>query len=210
VAIYQVSNSYVASHHFGAQILPPDGKSAVEEGAEVFWFSPSMKAPRALDEGELSLLSRCRIQLSQRPQKPLHIAAIHDNLLIVDRQMAELIEELSPGIHQILPLNHVWFRGAKDPSPGLYCAVLVLDYAHTVDLERADVQRHYVEHLGVTSIWLAAVFPERRIIRAETGLDRHIWAADPTGAVFCSDAFRNRAMALPGLVGAVFQSCTET
>lgn len=210
MAIFHLKSSYVESHRFGVHIWPPDGKRTIDEDAEIFSFVPSLNGARALNDAEVSLLLRSKVVVQHKRKKPLHIAGIHGNLLIVSQQISDLITEMSPGLHQIMPLTNLWYAGEKEPAPGLFCAVLILDYAHTVDLDRADVQRHYLEHLGQTAIWLSSIFPETCLIRAATGQGRHIWADNPTGAVFCSDTFRKRVLALAGLPGAVFAGCTET
>lgn len=84
MTIYRVDVSLVAAHRIGAHILPPDGKNLCDdEDAEGFWFSPSLDGARALNDAEVSVLQRSRIELMQRPVRPLHCAGIHHNLMIV-------------------------------------------------------------------------------------------------------------------------------
>jgi len=206
--IFQIDSALVASHRFGVDVLPPDGKRRIDEGAEVFGFGPTLDGARAMDAGEVSLLQRSRIHLMQKQAKPLHCAGIHENLLFASTAFVGLIEDMSPGCHQVVPLHNVWFHKGTEPVPGTYSAVLIMDYAATVDLEHAKVRRTFVDHRNKTAIRLAAIFPKDRVIHAETGDGRHIWADDPTGAVFCSGAFRGRAEKLPGRLGITFAECT--
>jgi len=209
VTIYRVDVSLVAAHRIGAHILPPDGKSLCDEDAEGFWFSPSLDGARALTEAEVSLLQRSRIQLMQRPVRPLHSAGIHHNLMIVSSEFAAMAEELAPGRHQFVPLSDVWFYKAKEPSPGRYLAALIMDYAPTVDLEKSNIVRQFLPHLQKTAVRLSAIYPVQRVVRTDTALGRSLWADEATGAIFCTEEFRKRAKALGGTLGLVFGECTE-
>lgn len=209
MTIYRVDVSLVAAHRIGAHILPPDGKSLCDEDAEGFWFSPSLDGARALTEAEVSLLQRSRIQLMQRPVRPLHSAGIHHNLMIVSSEFAAMAEELAPGRHQFVPLSDVWFYKAKEPSPGRYLAALIMDYAPTVDLEKSNIVRQFLPHLQKTAVRLSAIYPVQRVVRTDTALGRSLWADEATGAIFCTEEFRKRAKALGGTLGLVFGECTE-
>lgn len=209
MTIYRVDVSLVAAHRIGAHILPPDGKSLCDEDAEGFWFSPSLDGARALTKAEVSLLQRSRIQLMQRPVRPLHSAGIHHNLMIVSSEFAALAEEMAPGKHQFVPLSDVWFYKAKEPSPGRYLAGLMMDYAPTVDLEKSRIMRTFLPHLQKTAIRLSAIYPVQRVVRTDTALGRSLWADEVTGAIFCTEDFRKRAKALGGTLGLVFGECTE-
>ena len=209
MTIYRVDVSLVAAHRIGAHILPPDGKSLCDEDAEGFWFSPSLDGARALTEAEVSLLQRSRIQLMQRPVRPLHSAGIHHNLMIVSSEFAAMAEELAPGRHQFVPLSDVWFYKAKEPSPGRYLAALIMDYAPTVDLDKSNIVRQFLPHLQKTAVRLSAIYPVQRVVRTDTALGRSLWADEATGAIFCTEEFRKRAKALGGTLGLVFGECTE-
>ena len=209
MTIYRVDVSLVAAHRIGAHILPPDGKSLCDEDAEGFWFSPSLDGARALTEAEVSLLQRSRIQLMQRPVRPLHSAGIHHNLMIVSSEFAAMAEELAPGRHQFVPLSDVWFYKAKEPSPGRYLAALIMDYAPTVDLDKSNIVRQFLPHLQKTAVRLSAIYPVQRVVRTDTALGRSLWADEATGAIFCTEDFRKRAKALGGTLGLVFGECTE-
>ena len=64
MTICRVDVSLVAAHHIGAHIWPPDGKNLCDdEDAEGFWFSPSLDGARALNDAEVSVLRRSRIEL---------------------------------------------------------------------------------------------------------------------------------------------------
>jgi hypothetical protein len=209
MTIYQVQVSVVESYKVGAHIMPPDGKRTIDEDAELFSFAPSLNGARALNDREVSLLQRSRINLMQRPQKPLHSAGIHNNLMVVSQDLAHLIEEIAPGRHQIIPLSDVWFYKAKKPSPRQYSAILIMDYVHTVDLAQSDVQSHFIAHLGKTAIWLSAIFPDKRVVYTATSEGRHIWADDPTGAIFCTQEFKDRVEKMLGLNGLMFEPSRE-
>lgn len=209
MTIYRVDVSLVAAHRIGAHILPPDGKSLCDEDAEGFWFSPSLDGARALTEAEVSLLQRSRIQLMQRPVRPLHSAGIHHNLMIVSSEFAAMAEELAPGRHQFVPLSDVWFYKAKEPSPGRYLAALIMDYAPTVDLDKSRIMRTFLPHLQKTAVRLSAIYPVQRVVRTDSALGRSLWADEATGAIFCTEEFRKRAKALGGTLGLVFGECTE-
>ena len=128
MTICRVDVSLVAAHHIGAHIWPPDGKNLCDdEDAEGFWFSPSLDGARALNDAEVSVLRRSRIELMQKPVRPLHSAGIHHNLMIVSTEFAALAEAMAPGRHQFVPLSDVWFQKAKEPSPGRYLAVRLAD-----------------------------------------------------------------------------------
>lgn len=209
MTIYRVDVSLVAAHRIGAHILPPDGKSLCDEDAEGFWFSPSLDGARALTEAEVSLLQRSRIQLMQRPVRPLHSAGIHHNLMIVSSEFAAMAEELAPGRHQFVPLSDVWFYKAKEPSPGRYLAALIMDYAPTVDLDKSRIMRTFLPHLQKTAVRLSAIYPVQRVVRTDTALGRSLWADEVTGAIFCTEDFCKQAKALGGTLGLGFGECTE-
>lgn len=61
--MFEIISPLVASHRFGVDVLPPDGKRKIDKDAEVFGFSPRLDGARALDADEVSLLQRSRIQL---------------------------------------------------------------------------------------------------------------------------------------------------
>ena len=207
--IYRVDVSLVAAHHIGAHIWPPDGKDPGDEDAEMFFFAPSLNGARALNVAEVSLLQRSRIELMQKPARPLHSAGIHRNLMIVSTEFAAMAEEMAPGRHQFVPLSDVWFQKAKEPSPGRYLAALVMDYAPTVDLEKSRIMRTFLPHLQKTAIRLSAIYPVQRVVRTDTALGRSLWADEVTGAIFCTEDFRKRAKALGGTLGLGFGECTE-
>lgn len=144
MTIYVVDVSFVAAHHIGADILPPDGKTQSDDDAELFFFCPSVHGTRALNESEISLLRRSRIELMQKPTRPLHSAGIHSNLMIVSNAFAALVEEMAPDRHQFVPLDDVWFRRSEEPSPGQYQALLIMDYAKTVDVDKSRVKGVYL------------------------------------------------------------------
>lgn len=207
--IYRVDVSLVAAHRIGAHILPPDGKDPGDEGAEMFFFAPSLNGARALNMAEVSLLQRSRIELMQKPARPLHSAGIHRNLMIVSTEFAAMAEEMAPGRHQFVPLSDVWFYKAKEPSPGRYLAALIMDYAPTVDLDKSRIMRTFLPHLQKTAVRLSAIYPVQRVVRTDSALGRSLWADEATGAIFCTEEFRKRAKALGGTLGLVFGECTE-
>lgn len=209
MTIYRVDVSLVAAHRIGAHILPPDGKDPSDEDAEMFFFAPSLNGARALNDAEVSVLQRSRIELMQKPVRPLHSAGIHHNLMIVSTEFAAMAEEMAPGRHQFVPLSYVWFYKAKEPSPGRYLAGLIMDYAPTVDLEKSRIMRTFLPHLQKTAIRLSAIYPVQRVIRADTAKGRSLWADEATGAIFCTEDFRKRAKALGGTLGLGFGECTE-
>lgn len=209
MTIYRVGVSLVAAHHIGAHILPPDGKNAWDEGAERFCFYPSVQGARGLNDSEISLLQRSRIELMQMPTRPLHSAGIHSNLMIVSNTFADLVEDMAPHRHQFVPLDDVWFKKAKEPSPGQYQAVLIMDYAQTVDVEKSAVSSVYLPKFERTSYLLAAVYPIERVVRSATAKGRNIWADEVTGTIFCNEDFKVRAEALKGTLGLDFGLCTE-
>lgn len=139
---------------------------------------------------------------------PLHCAGTCANLLFVSAALVEVIEDMSPGRHQLVPLRDVWFHQDTTPVPATYSAILIMDYARTVDLERAKARRTYVAHRNKTALRLVAIFPIDRVVHDHTHSGRHTWADDATGAVFCSNAFRARAEKLPGRLGMAFADCT--
>jgi len=209
VTIYRVDVSLVAAHRIGAHILPPDGKRLSDEDAEGFWFSPSLDGARALNDAEVSLLQRSRIELMQKPTRPLHSAGIHKNLMIVSTDFAALAEKMAPGCHQFVPLSDVWFYKAKEPSQGCYLAALIMDYVPTVDLEKSRIMRTYLPHLDKTSIRLSATYPVQRVVHTETASGRSLWADEVTGTIFCTGEFRKQAQSLSGTLGLDFGLCTE-
>lgn len=175
----------------------------------MFWFNPSLHGARALNDAEVSLLQRCRVELMQKPSRPLHSAGIHKNLMVVSTAFAALAEELAPSRHQFVPLTDVSFYKEKQPSPGRYVGALIMDYAPTVDLEKSRIMRTYLPHLDKTSIRLSATYPVQRVVRTATASGRSLWADEATGAIFCTDKFRKRAKALDGKLGLEFGACTE-
>lgn len=207
--MYRVDVSLVAADRIGAHIWPPDGKSPSDEDVEMFSFSPSLNGARALNDVEVSLLQRSRIELMQKPARPLHSAGIHKNLMVVSSEFAALTEELAPGRHQFVPLAYVSFYNGEQTSPDRYVAALIMDYAPTVDLEKSRIMRTYLPHLDKTSIRLSATYPVQRVVRAETASGRSLWADEVTGAIFCTDEFRKRAKALGGKLGLDFGVCIE-
>ena len=210
MTICRVDVSLVAAHHIGAHIWPPDGKNLCDdEDAEGFWFSPSLDGARALNDAEVSVLRRSRIELMQKPVRPLHSAGIHHNLMIVSTEFAALAEAMAPGRHQFVPLSDVWFQKAKEPSPGRYLAVLIMDYASTVDLEKSNIVRQFLPQLQKTAVRLSAIYPVQRVVRTDTAMGRSLWADVVTGAIFCTEDFRKRAKALGGTLGLGFGECTE-
>lgn len=209
MTIFRVDVSIVAAHRIGAHILPPDGNSATDEDAELFSFVPSLHGARALNDAEVSLLQRSRILLMQLPMRPLHSAGIHRNLMIVSTEFADLAERMSPGRHQFVPLPDVWLDSPAMRSPTPYVAALIMDYAPTVDLDRSRIVRTYLPHLDKTVIRLSSTSPDHRVVRSATARGRSLWADEVTGALFCTQAFRDAAEALGGTLGLGFDACTE-
>lgn len=145
----------------------------------------------------------------QKPTRRLHSAGIRYNLMIVSSAFAALMEETAPGKHQFVSLANVWFDECDESPRGGYLAALVMDYAPTVDLEKSRIRRTYLPHLDRTGIRLSALYPDQRVVRAETAKGRSLWADEVTGAIFCTDKFRKRAKALDGKLGLEFGDCTE-
>ena len=209
MTIYNLHSSVVDAHHSGAHILPPDGKDASDDDAEIFNFVPSLHGARLLNEKEVSLLQRSRVNLMQKPEKPLHCAGIIDNLLIASSDFVDLVEELCPGCHQAVPLQHVWFKRAKEPSPGRYFGLLIAGYTRTVDLERSNIYRKKLPQFELPVVLLTGATVSTRVVYAQAANRLPIWADDATGAVFCTESFRARVNGLPGLSGLEFLDCTE-
>lgn len=209
MTIYNLHSSVVGAHHSGAHILPPDGKNECDEDAEIFEFDVSLNGARALNEAEIALLQRCRVQLMQKPEKPLHCAGIQGNLMVVSVELADLIEQLCPAQHQIIRLSNVWFKRAKEPSPGRYAAVLVMAYTRTVDLDRSNIYRTYLPHLEKTAVVFTGSTLKTRVVFAAAEMGKTLWADDVTGALFCSEQFKEVVEAMPGLSGYDFGPCTE-
>lgn len=207
--IYKVSMSLVDAHRAGAHIWPPDGKKLTDEDAEMLWFTPDLHGARGLDAAEIALLRRCRVELMQKPAKPLNCAGYQHSLMIVRQELADLLDRMAPGKHQMIPLSNVWHERAKEPIQEGYLAVLIMDYALSLDLDRSEIVRSYLPHLDKTAVALTGTCPEQRVVRKETAASRSLWADAATGTLLCTEAARKQIEALPGLSGLRYDLCAE-
>lgn len=126
--------------------------------------------------------------------------------MVVSVELADLIEQLCPRNIRSYPCQMCGSKPQKEPSPGRYAAVLVMAYTRTVDLERSNIHRSYLPHLDKTAVVFTSSTLNSRVVFAAAEMGKTLWADDVTGALFCSEQFKEAVEAMPGPVGLSFRS----
>lgn len=115
----------------------------------------------------------------------------------VDKEVAQLIEELDPDLHQTIELRNIWSTADKSNISG-YFAINIFDFADTVNLELSKINDRKMDPSGSGRELVAIniMVPENCVVNGRSQGDRNIWRDYETRHIFCSQEFRDRSLAI--------------
>ncbi|MCI5098322.1 MAG: hypothetical protein MRY77_18570 [Rhodobacteraceae bacterium] len=126
--------------------------------------------------------------------------------VVVSQRVADVIEELEPGMHDIIPIPNMWsFRG-KVRIERPFCFLNVHASARTVDLERSKVRHSYRRPNGPKFVSLNSISEGTCTVLPGAGEGLHLWRDDPTRQAFMSQTLVNRLRDM-SVLGCGFLEC---
>jgi len=107
--------------------------------------------------------------------------------IVVSERIAEVIERLEPGEHDLVKIPNLWSLGSQERVAQTYYFLNVYAKARTVDLESSKVSWVVRKNDGKNIPFLTARTTEKSVAYESAGDDRHLWRDDVTRAVFMSE-----------------------
>lgn len=98
--------------------------------------------------------------------------------MMVSAEIAAVIEELEPGLHELLEIKRVWSRSSGKEVERKFYFLNVYQTARTLDVDRSNVEKHERYRTGEEFYALNAMVPENLVLVPGAGEGRHLWRDD--------------------------------
>lgn len=127
---------------------------------------------------------------------------------VISSEMADVINELEPGIHDIIPIKKTWSFGSQSRIHRAYCYINVHRTARTINLEKSNVDRDTRNSDGLEFSILTSLTPETCIVDERAAVGRHLWRDDVVKSqAFMSEHLKEKLQEA-GCLGMEFTACT--
>ena len=126
--------------------------------------------------------------------------------VVISQRVADVIEELEPGVHDIIPIPNMWSFSGKVRVERPFCFLNVHAAARTVDLERSDVEHSYRRPDGPKFVYLNSVLNDDCTVLPGAGAGLHLWRDEPTLQTFMSQTLVDRLRDM-SVLGVNFLEC---
>ncbi|SLN67521.1 hypothetical protein ROA7450_03612 [Roseovarius albus] len=127
--------------------------------------------------------------------------------IVVGGNVAQAIDKLEPGVHDLIPIPNVWSLGSQQRVERKFYFLNIYATTRTVIMEKSDTSGGIRKTDGKRWKSLSAIAPECCHVLAEAADGRHLWRDDLTRAVFMSDTLV-RALNEAGVRGFEYMETT--
>lgn len=126
--------------------------------------------------------------------------------VVVSQRVADVIEELEPGVHDIIPIPNMWSFSGKVRVERPFCFLNVHASARTVDLERSRIVHSYRRPDGPKFVYLNSISEGTCTVLPGAGAGLHLWRDEPTLQTFMSQTLVDQLRDM-SVLGCGFLEC---
>jgi hypothetical protein len=126
--------------------------------------------------------------------------------VVVSQRVADVIEALEPGVHDIIPIPNMWSFSGKVRVERPFCFLNVHATERTVDLERSRIVQSYRRPDGPKFVYLNSISEATCTVLPGAGAGLHLWRDEPTLQTFMSQTLVDKLRDM-SVLGCEFLEC---